>query len=142
MIFRLACAALGGVVVTIGLLLFMDDVTNRYLMDDPMKYFRITDYIPAPDRGRQLPDVPVIPGSAPDRPLFEYSDDELPPADELPPWILPEEQTPGVEEQMILDERQAHACMEPDLFPTRQCSETAARTPCSISCSSFGVLSA
>ena len=107
MISRLLFAALGAIAVTIGLLLFMDDVTSRYLLRDSTQYFRITDYIPAPDRGRQLPNVPVVPDSAPDRPEFEHpEEEELPTLEDLP-WDLQEEAAPNLEEQLMLDERQA-----------------------------------
>ena len=108
MIPRLLLAAFGAVAITVGLLLLMDDVTSRYILRDPTQYFRITDYIPAPDRGRQLPDVPVVPQLAPgparipsirkrkSNRLTKYS-----------PWELPEEAAPNLEEQLILDERQA-----------------------------------
>ncbi len=107
MIHRLLLAAFGAAAITIGLLLLMDDVTSRYILRDPTQYFRITDYIPAPDRGRQLPDVPVVPEIAPDRPEFEHPEEEEQPADEVLPWELPEEAAPNLEEQLILDERQA-----------------------------------
>ena len=107
MISRLLFAAFGAVAITVGLLLLMDDVTSRYIMRDPTLYFRITDYIPAPDRGRQLPDVPVVPEIAPDRPEFEHPEEQEQPADEVLPWELPEEAAPNLEEQLILDERQA-----------------------------------
>ena len=107
MISRLLFAALGAIAVTIGLLLLMDDVTSRYLLRDSTQYFRITDYIPAPDRGRQLPNVPVVPESAPDRPEFEQpEEEELPTLEELP-WELQEEAAPNLEEQLMLEERQA-----------------------------------
>lgn len=107
MISRLLLAALGAIAVTIGLLLFMDDVTSRYLLRDSTQYFRITDYFPAPDRGRQLPNVPVVPESAPVRPEFEHPEEEELPVHEELPWELQEEATPNLEEQLMLDERQA-----------------------------------
>ncbi len=108
MIPRLLLAALGGMVITIGLLLFMDDVTNRYLLRDPTQYFRITDYFPAPDRGRLLPDLPVVPENAPDRPQFEVPPEEDQPDGESPTWDeLEEGAEPTLEEQLMLDERQA-----------------------------------
>ena len=107
MIPRLLFAATGAIAVTIGLLLLMDDVTSRYILRDSTQYFRITDYIPAPDRGRQLPDVPVVPQVAPDRPEFEHPEEEEQPADEILPWELPEEAAPSLEEQLNLEERQA-----------------------------------
>ena len=107
MIPRLLLAAFGAAAITIGLLLFMDDVTSRYLLRDTTQYFRITDYFPAPDRGRQLPDIPIIPETAPDRPQFENPEEEEQPGDEPVPWELLEEAVPNLEEQLILDERQA-----------------------------------
>lgn len=78
MISRLLFAAAGAAAITIGLFLLMDDVTSRYLLRDSTRYFRITDYIPAPDRGRRLPDLPVAPGVAPERPRFEHQEGEEP----------------------------------------------------------------
>ena len=102
MITRLLFAVVGAVAITIGLLLFMDDVTGRYLLRDPTQYFRITDYFSAPDRGRQLPDVPVVPEIAPERPQFEYPQEEDQPADdEPPPGELPREPT-GQQESVSL----------------------------------------
>lgn len=107
MIPRLLLAVLGAAAITIVLLLFMDDVTSRYLLRDTTQYFRITDFFPAPDRGRQLPDIPVIPETAPDRPQIEIPEEEELPGDEQLPWELLEEASPNLEEQLILDERQA-----------------------------------
>ena len=75
MISRLLIAALGSVAVTIGLLLFMNDVSNRFVLGDPIKYFSITDYIAAPDLGRQLPSITVTPESAPNRPRLDFEDE-------------------------------------------------------------------
>jgi hypothetical protein len=126
MISRLLLAAFGAAAITIGLLLFMDDVTSRYLLRDSTQYFRITDYFPAPDRGRQLPDVPVVPESAPGRPEFERpEEEELPILEELP-WELQEEAAPNLEEQLIPEERQAALSREsvragwPDSFFARE----------------------
>ena len=107
MIPRLLLAAFGAAAITIGLLFFMNDVTSRYLLRDTTQYFRITDYFPAPDRGRQLPDIPVIPEAAPDRPQFEIQEEEELPGEEPLPWEQLEEASPNLEEQLILDERQA-----------------------------------
>ena len=115
MIPRLLLAAFGAAAITIGLLLFMDDVTSRYILRDPTQYFRITDYIPAPDRGRQLPDLPVVPESAPDRPRLENPEEEVLPGDEPLPWELPEDAVPILEEQLMLDERQAALPVGPSL---------------------------
>ncbi len=107
MISRLLMAVFGAVAITIGLLLFMDDVTSRYLLRDTTQYFRITDYFPAPDRGRQLPEIPIVPEAAPDRPQFENPEEEAIPVEEPLPWELLEETAPNLEEQLMLDERQA-----------------------------------
>ena len=107
MIPRLLIAVIGGLAITIGLLMFMDDVTNRYLLRDSTRYFRITDYIRAPDSGRQLPDIPVVPEDSPDRPQFDYPQDDEQPVDETPPWERPEEAQPSLEEQLVPEERQA-----------------------------------
>ena len=107
MVSRLLLAVIGAAAITIGLLLLMDDVTSRYLLRDSTQYFRITDYLPAPDRGRQLPDVPVVPEAAPERPEFEQPEEEDQPADEIVPWELPEEAAPNLEEQLLPEERQA-----------------------------------
>ncbi len=112
MIPRLLLAAAGAAAITIGLLLLMDDVTNRYLLNDPTRYFRITDYIPAPDRGRQLPDLPVVPEVAPERPRFEDSDDEEQPDLEILPWKSPQEAAPNLEDQLMPDERMAAVPMD------------------------------
>ena len=76
MISRLLIAVFGAGAVTIGLLLFMNDVSTRFVLGDPIKYFSITDYISAPDRGRQLPTITVTPESAPNRPQLDFEDEE------------------------------------------------------------------
>lgn len=104
MIIRLLAAVLGAAAITIGLFLFMDDVANRFVLRDPTQYFAITDYIRAPDRGRQLPVVPVIPEAAPDRPLLDLDEEErlpmelervLPAMEDLVP---PEDRRPDLSE--------------------------------------------
>ena len=77
MISRLLIAVFGAAAITIGLLFFMNDVSNRFVLGDPIKYFSITDYIPAPDRGRQLPNITVAPEAAPLRPQLEMEEEEL-----------------------------------------------------------------
>ena len=72
---RLIIAVVGALAITIGLFFFMDEVANRFVLRDPTQYFAITDYIRAPDRGRQLPDVPVVPEAAPERPEFELEEE-------------------------------------------------------------------
>jgi hypothetical protein len=54
----------------------MNDLIGRFFVRDPIQYFSITDYIPAPDRGRQLPDAPPIPAAAPAAPELDFAPDE------------------------------------------------------------------
>ena len=70
-IIRYTIAFIGAAAITIALILFMNDLVGRFILRDPTRYFTITDYIPAPDRGRQLPDAPPSPAIAPDVPEFD-----------------------------------------------------------------------
>jgi len=81
MIVRLLVAIFGAVAITIGLFLFMNDVSNRFVLRDSTQYFAITDFIRAPDRGRQLPEIPVVPEATPERPQLEFNEEELLPAE-------------------------------------------------------------
>tara|TARA_B100000315_G_C14232502_1_gene431643 strand:+ start:158 stop:493 length:336 start_codon:yes stop_codon:yes gene_type:complete len=72
LIIRYVIAFIGAVAITIALLLFMNDLVSHFLLRDPTRYFAITSFIPAPDRGRQLPDAPPTPTNAPDVPELEY----------------------------------------------------------------------
>ena len=60
MISRILLAMFGAGAITVVLLFFMNDMVNRFVLRDPTQYFAITDFIRAPDLGRQLPDVPII----------------------------------------------------------------------------------
>jgi len=105
MIARLLIAIGGAAVITVGLFLFMDHVANRFVLRDPTQYFAITDFIRAPDRGRQLPDVPVIPEAAPDRPQQLEFDPEETLSEELAPTAPPMEGVvPADDRQPVLDE--------------------------------------
>ncbi len=75
-IIRYVVAVIGAASITIALLLFMNDLVGRFLLEDPTRYFAITNYFPAPDRGRQLPDAPVSPAAAPDAPELDYESAE------------------------------------------------------------------
>ncbi len=75
-IIRYAIAVIGAASITIALLLFMNNLVGRFLLEDPTRYFAITNYFPAPDRGRQLPDTPVSPAVAPDAPELDYESAE------------------------------------------------------------------
>jgi len=70
-VIRYAIAFVGATSITIALLLFMNDLVNRFVLREPVQYFAITNFFPAPDRGRQLPDAPTSPLAAPDAPELE-----------------------------------------------------------------------
>jgi hypothetical protein len=72
MIVRYLIAVLGALAITIGLLLFMQDVTQRYVTKDPIRYFRIMDVIYHPDRGRERVQPPSDPRLAPEVPDLEH----------------------------------------------------------------------
>jgi len=72
MIVRYLVAVIGALAITIGLFLFMNDVTQRFVTKDPVRYFRIMDFIPSPDRGRQRVRPPSDPRLAPDMPELEH----------------------------------------------------------------------
>ena len=104
MIARVLLATLGAGAITIGLFLFMDDVANRFVLRDPTQYFAITDFIRAPDPGRQLPDVPIVPEAAPERPQLELEEEEALPAEPVP--LAPEMDgvVPAQDGQPVLSE--------------------------------------
>ena len=72
MIVRYIIAVLGALAITIGLLLFMNDVTQRYVTKDPIRYFRIMDVIYSPDSGRRRVQPPSDPRLAPEVPELEH----------------------------------------------------------------------
>lgn len=76
MIKRLLIASLGALSITIGLFLFMDYAADRFVLRDATKYFTITDFIPAPDRGRQLPTVRTTVDMPPERPEVDVDYEE------------------------------------------------------------------
>ena len=70
MVLRLVIAVLGGAVITVGMLLMMSDFTAKLRERDTLRYFPITDFIPATGVNRpRPPPVPVLP---PDRPRAQY----------------------------------------------------------------------
>ncbi|MFL2547439.1 MAG: hypothetical protein ACJ0SL_08805 [Candidatus Rariloculaceae bacterium] len=101
-IIRYVIAFIGAVSITIGLLLFMNDLISRFFERDAIQYFAITDYIPAPDRGRQLPDAPPAPSAAPDAPALELAPEEEIVMDG--PVIEPDLTLPATEQAPNLDE--------------------------------------
>ncbi len=73
MIARYLIALVGALAITIGLLIFMSDMTNRYVMDDPIRYFQIMDVFIGPEsrRRRRVPE-PTDPRLAPEVPDLEF----------------------------------------------------------------------
>lgn len=72
MIVRYLTALFGAATVTLGLFLFMNDVSERMQVGDGTLYFKITEFIPAPDPGRQLPEALVLPELRPVITGLEY----------------------------------------------------------------------
>ncbi len=95
MIVRYLIAVVGALAITIGLLVFMSDMTERYVMDDPIRYFQIMDVIISPEsrRRRRVP-APSDPRLAPDVPDLEFN-----PLDERP--ALDPDETLDLDPQII-----------------------------------------
>lgn len=75
MITRYLIAFSGAAGITLGLFFFMNNVSERMQVGDGTLYFKITDFIPAPDPGRQLPGAPVLPELRPGVVDLEYEGD-------------------------------------------------------------------
>lgn len=77
MIFRVFVALIGAMVITGGLLLGMDKVTSIFRDQSRERYYRITDVLPTPERGR--PDRPEAVRRQPglSDPGIEVPDDEI-----------------------------------------------------------------
>ncbi len=101
-IIRYAVACIGAVSITIALLLFMNDLINRFFERDVIQYFAITNFIPAPDRGRQLPTAPPAPTAAPDAPELEYAIEEVVVVEV--PVVEADRSLPTTEQALNLDE--------------------------------------
>ena len=95
MIVRYIIAIFGALAITVGLLVFMSDMTNRYVMEDPIRYFQIMDVFIGPEsrRRRRVP-VPTDPRLAPDVPDLEFD-----PLEERPP--LDPDETLNLDPQII-----------------------------------------
>jgi hypothetical protein len=80
MLIRYLVTLLGAAIVTAGLLLFMNHAANTLSLKDPIKYFRIFDFIPAKNQGRRLPKPPPKVGLPPATPRLDYGigDDAAP----------------------------------------------------------------
>jgi hypothetical protein len=108
-IIRYAVVVLGALVITGALLFFMQRAAEGLRRVDPLKYFTIANFIPAPDRGRQLPKAPPKPEEQPARPEVSYDaasggiprDEEAgaPPDITLAPVPVPVEPEPSAPQQ-------------------------------------------
>lgn len=67
---RLLIACIGGAIITLSILLGMSGIAEKFRERDPTRYFRIVDFIPAPD-GWQRPEFtdPTLP---PERAQLPY----------------------------------------------------------------------
>ena len=67
---RLLIASIGGAIITLSILLGMSGIAEKFRERDPTRYFRIVDFIPAPD-GWQRPEFrdPTLP---PERAQLPY----------------------------------------------------------------------
>ncbi len=76
---RLLIALVGAAVITSGMLLGMSEVTQKFRDRDTTRYFRIVDFLPAPDGRRRLrrPTQPDLPPKREDLP-YEQSIKTLP----------------------------------------------------------------
>ena len=101
-VIRYTIAVIGAVSITIALLLFMNDLVNRFILRDPIQYFAITSFISAPDRGRQLPDAPPTPAVVPNTPELEYESSEDVVVDV--PVVSVDTTAPTVEQPLNLDD--------------------------------------
>ncbi len=95
MFLRYVIAVLGALAITVSLLLFMNDMTQRYVTKDPIRYFRIMDVIYKPDRGRQRVQPPADPRLAPDVPELEH--DPLREA----PRVAPEDPALSIDPELL-----------------------------------------
>jgi hypothetical protein len=71
-IVRYAVVVVGALLITGALLFFMQRAAEGLRRVDPLRYFAIANFIPAPDRGRQLPKAPPKPEEPPARPAVSY----------------------------------------------------------------------
>lgn len=69
---RLIIASIGGAIITLSILLGMSGIAEKFRERDPTRYFRIVDFIPAPD-GWQRPEFrdPTLP---PERAQLPYEE--------------------------------------------------------------------
>lgn len=67
---RILIASIGGAIITVSILFGMSEIAAKFRERDPTRYFRIVDFIPAPD-GWQRPEFrdPTLP---PERAQLPY----------------------------------------------------------------------
>lgn len=79
---RILIASVGGAIITVSILFGMSEIAAKFRERDPTRYFRIVDFIPAPD-GWQRPEFrdPTLP---PERAQLPYEDEGAAVAVETP----------------------------------------------------------
>ena len=101
-VIRYCVAIVGAASITVALLMFMNDLIGRFFVREPIQYFTITNFFPAPDRGRQLPETPLAPAVAPDAPELDFEVEEVviieAPAVEIEMAPLATEQPPDIDQ--------------------------------------------
>jgi len=102
-IIRYTVACIGAVSITIALILFMNDLINRFFEREAIQYFAITNFIPAPNLGRQLPQAPPAPAAVPNAPQLEYAIEEAVVLEV--PVVEVDQSLPATEQRLNLDEQ-------------------------------------
>lgn len=91
MIGRVLIAAVGALIVTAGLLLSMDAVTSLFRSQNGERFYRITDVLPKPERGRPERPAPARRQPEFERETFTGTDQEVP--IEVPEALEPQPST-------------------------------------------------
>lgn len=98
MIVRYVTAAIGGSLITVAMLLGMNEVAQKFKERDPTRYFGIVDFVALPESRRPTP--PPAPAVPPERPRVEVRTStatslplQIPRVDQervIPPPLIPE----------------------------------------------------
>src|SRR5690606_41557075 len=76
MVARIVVSVVGGSVITVAMLLGMNEVTKHFKDRDPTQYFVITDFIPGPER--RVPTPLPAPAPLPERAQINLNDTHAP----------------------------------------------------------------
>lgn len=86
---RYLIVLVGAIAITATLLLFMQRAAEGLRRIDPLKYFEVANFIPAPD-GRRMPKAPPKPAAQPARPVVGYDADSGATGAEQEPEVTPD----------------------------------------------------